>query len=221
MSVTNCTRAGCKDVFRSFLVRNAEYEGIWEIPRLKPEDAAPEYLIPFSRTIRRSASNGWVHFYEDDAKFERLWDRPRVYLPILKRYAGVLSPDFSLYRDMPLVMQAYNTYRGRALGHWLQENGVRVIPNIRFGDERTYDFCCAGVRPGGTIAVGSHGCIKGREDRKYFKQGLAFVMDTLRPQRLIVYGYAPDDIFAEYRASGVSILQFDSEFALSQKAVIA
>lgn len=122
---------------------------------------------------------------------------------------------------MPLVVQAYNTYRGRALGHWLQENGVRVIPNIRFGDERTYDFCCAGITPGETIAIGSYGCIKDREDRRYFKQGLSFVMDTLHPKRLIVYGDAPGDIFLEYRNRGVLIQQFDSEFAKTRKAVSA
>ena len=221
MSLKNCTRKGCKDVFRAFLVESAVYDGEWEIPRMKPEDAEPERLISFSKSIRHKDSCAWVHFFEDDASIERLWNRPRVYLPVLKRYAGVISPDFSLYRDMPLVMQANNVYRGRALGHWLQENGVSVIPNIRFGDERTYGFCCAGIEPGGTIAVGSHGCIKGREDRRYFKQGLSAVMETLRPQRLIVYGSAPDDIFSAYRDSGISILQFDSEFAACHRKAVS
>ncbi len=220
MSLKNCTRKGCKDVFRAFLVESAAYDGEWEIPRMKPEDAEPERLISFSKSIRHKDSCAWVHFFEDDASIERLWNRPRLYLPILKRYAGVISPDFSLYRDMPLVMQANNVYRGRALGHWLQENGVSVIPNIRFGDERTYGFCCAGIEPGGTIAVGSHGCIKGREDRWYFKQGLSTMMETLRPQRLIVYGSAPDDIFSAYRESGIPILQFDSEFTVCHRKAV-
>ena len=222
MSLKNCTRNGCKDVFRAFLVKDAEYAGEWEIPCVAPETAAPERLIPFSKSIRHSDPCAWVHFFEDDASIERLWNRPRVYLPVLKRYAGVISPDYSLYRDMPLVMQANNVYRGRALSHWLQKNGVRVIPNIRFGDERTYGFCCAGIERGGTIAIGSHGCIKGREDRRYFKQGLSAVMDILCPQRLIVYGSAPDDIFSVYRERGIPILQFDSEFSVyHQRAVSA
>ena len=41
-----------------------------------------------------------------------------------------------------------------------KKNGVRVIPNIRPGDERTYELCCTGILKGGTIAVGSHGGIK-------------------------------------------------------------
>lgn len=75
---------------------------------------------------------------EDDFLFERIWRNPRKYLEVLQRYEGVILPDFSLYRDMPLVMQLWNIYRSRAIGHWLQMNGVTVIPNIRYGDRRTY-----------------------------------------------------------------------------------
>ena len=149
MSVRNCTRSGCKDVFRAFLVKNATYLGKQEIPCLQKETAIPRRLILFSTAISSKEYDGWVCFYEDDASFERLWNNPQRYLPILKRFAGVISPDFSLYRDMPLVMQEWNVYRSRALAHWLQENGVRVIPNIRWGDERTYELCCEGISQGG------------------------------------------------------------------------
>lgn len=71
-------------------------------------------------------------------------------------FRGVISPDFSLYRDMPLVMQQWNIYRNRAIGSWLQMNGVNVIPNVRFGDKRTYDICCEGIDSGSIIAIGSH-----------------------------------------------------------------
>ncbi len=67
------------------------------------------------------------------------------YLAKLKKFNGIITPDFSIYRDMPLVMQQWNTYRGKALGHWWQSNGLNVLPNVRYGDSRTYEFCCAGV----------------------------------------------------------------------------
>lgn len=54
---------------------------------------------------------------------------------------------------MPLSMQIWNTYRGKALAHWLQENGVEVIPNVRWGDERAFELACLGVESGKTIAV--------------------------------------------------------------------
>ena len=160
MSKENSTRNGCKDVFHAFLVKNAQFDTELEIPCIKPESSIPQKLIPFSKAVGGTDYNCFVHFYEDDANFERLWNNPQKYLPVLHKYKGVITPDFSLYRDMPLVMQQWNTYRSRAIGHWLQENGIPVIPNVRWGDERTYDLCCAGVPRNSTIAVGSHGCIK-------------------------------------------------------------
>lgn len=153
--------------------------------------------------------------------FERIWNIPNKYLPIIKKFRGVITPDFSVYRDMPLVMQQWNIYRSRAIGHWLQENGVSVIPDIRFGDERTYEVSCAGIQKHGTIAVGSYGCIKLLSDRNYFVSGLKYVVDRLEPSTLVVYGAAPDKIFAPYREKGIEVLQFDSDFMKSRKAVSA
>lgn len=140
-------------------------------------------------------------------------------MPIIKRFKGIITPDFSVYRDMPLVMQQWNIYRSRAIGHWLQENGVPVIPNIRFGDERTFETSCAGIQKHGTIAIGSHGCIKLLSDRKYFIDGLKYILDKLEPSVLVVYGAAPEKIFSPYKDKGIEVLQFDSDFMKSRKAV--
>ncbi|MCF0137036.1 MAG: DUF4417 domain-containing protein [Oscillospiraceae bacterium] len=221
MSKINSTRSGCKDVFRAFLVKNAHFDSDLEIPCIVPESSLPERMIPFSKAISNTDYDQWVHFYEDDAKFERIWNNPEKYLPILKKFKGAISPDFSLYRDMPLVMQQWNIYRGRAIGHWLQENGIPVIPNIRYGDSRTYPLSCAGVTKGGSIAVGSHGCIKLVRERKYFAQGLAYVVKTLEPKAIVVYGTAPDSVFGEYRRAGITIIQFDSDYAVSHDKAVS
>lgn len=221
MSKINNTRSGCKDVFRSFLVKNATYDGTLEMPCIKSVDAIPNKLTVFSKSIRSKDFNSFVHFFEDDVEFERIWNAPNRYLPILRKFDGVITPDFSLYRDMPLVMQEWNTYRSRAIGHWLQENGITVIPNIRFSDERSYAFCCDGVSKGGTIAVGSHGCIKINIERMYFERGLSEIIKKLEPKRIIVYGAAPDYIFEDYIKSGIEIIQYDSDCSSSQKAVSA
>ncbi len=216
MSQINGARSGCRDVFHAFLVEKATYQGFLEIPEIGGGNYVPQKLIPFSKAISSKDYQCWVHFYEDDANFERIWNNPKKYLPILKRFAGVISPDFSLYRDMPLVMQFWNIYRNRAIGRWLQDNGIKVIVNVRFGDHRTYEASCYGVPRYGCIATGSHGCIKLNEDRHYFFDGLEQVVERLSPRRIVVYGAAPDAIFEKYRAQGIEILQFDSDFAMSR-----
>ena len=181
MKKVNCARSACKDVFHAFLVSDAEYAGTNEIPVLFPTYQTPNRMIAFSKAIKTRDYNQWVHFYEDDCLIERLWNNPKKYLPILQRFKGVILPDFSLYRDMPLAMQIWNIYRSRALGHWLQSNEISVIPNIRYGDERTYQICCDGVSENCVIAIGTHGTMKKLVDRRYLLQGLDVVVERLHP----------------------------------------
>lgn len=205
--------AGCKDVFHAYLVENADYDGIDEIPCLKTSKKIPQGIITFSQALNSCDYDKWVAFYEHDVKFVRIWNNPRRYLEILKRFQGVISPDFSLYRNMPLCMQKWSTYQGRALAHWWQENGIEVIPNIRFADKRTYDFCFSGIERNSTVAVGTHGCIKKIEDRQEFISGLSEMVKRLTPTTIIVYGAAPESIFSQYRDMGIKIIQFESVFS--------
>lgn len=216
----NKLRKGCKDVFNAFLVELARYAGIFEFPVIKPTYDIPNKLVAFSKCISSNNYDAWVHFYEDDYLFERLWRSPKKYLEVLKRYNGVILPDFSLYRDMPFVMQLWNIYRSRAIGCWLQTNGIKVIPNLRYGDARTYKYCCDGIAKGCVIAVGTHGTIKNKKDREYFTAGLDVVVKRLKPIAIIVYGSAPDHIFSAYKEQGIKVYQFDSSFATSHKEVV-
>lgn len=143
MTKYNCFRKDCMDVLHSYLVHDARYEGELEIPVIEPESAIPTiglYLLQ-KRLILMIIINGFI---------------------FIKMIVN------SLYRDMPLVMQAWNTYRGKALGHWWQSNGLTVLPNVRTGDERTYNFSCSGIKPGGTACVGSYGCLRFSKERNCF-----------------------------------------------------
>jgi|LSQX01.2.fsa_nt_gb hypothetical protein len=219
MSLINSQRKGYRDVFNSFLVSLAYYAGTFEFPIIQPTYWIPNRLIAFSKAVSNTDYDQWIHFYEDDYRFERIWRNPRQYLNVLKRYNGVILPDFSLYRDMPLVMQLWNIYRSRAIGFWLQLNGIKVIVNIRFADKRTYRYCCDGVAKHCVIALGTHGTLKNKEDRRYFCEGLAAVIKRLEPAAIVVYGSAPEDIFGPYKKAGIKIIQFPSDYSISHKEV--
>lgn len=208
---------GYRDTFNSFLVSFATYAGVFELPVIQPTHWVPNRLIRFSRAVGGRDYDQWVHFYEFDYQFERVWRNPKRYLEILRRYNGVILPDFSVYRDMPLVMQLWNIYRSRAIGFWLQANGIKVIVNIRWGDKRTYRSCCDGVARGCTIAVGTNGSIGDVEDRRHFAKGLSAVVKRLAPKAIVVYGPTPDDIFSGYHKAGIEIFQFDRETTPAQK----
>ena len=197
------------DVFKSYLFDGVNYEGEFQIPILHSSKLLPNKLIPFSKALSIKDFAQWVHFYEDDKNFLRVWNQPKKYLSLLKKFFGVISPDFSVQRNMPLFMKLDSIARGRVLGHWWQQNGIEVIPNVRFNGEVTYKLVFEGLDKNSNLAVGSLGCIKNREERKYFVEGLRELMERLKPKNLVVYGAAPKKIFEPY-ANETNILHFPS-----------
>ena len=99
----------------------------------------------------------------------------------------------------------------------MQSNGVKVVPNVRFSDERTYDVSCAGVEKNSTIALSTHGLMKIKKEKEIFKKGLDYVIRKLTPKTLIIYGTTPDDIFDQYKSQGIEILSYESKISKIHK----
>lgn len=113
---------------------------MFEIPIIKKPKKIiiPTKLVPFSKMDKADKKTFAVCEYENDAEFSNLLAHPDEYVEILKQYQGFISPDCSVYRDMPLSLQITNIYRNRAIGYYMQKHGVYVVPCVRWGDERTY-----------------------------------------------------------------------------------
>lgn len=76
------------------------------MPLMMPCDVVPDDLMGFNyangcKDPDVRCSNG-VHFFLDDYQFERIWRFPLDYGDRLADFQCVLTPDYSLYRDMPL-----------------------------------------------------------------------------------------------------------------------
>lgn len=195
MSLINCKRGGCKDVFHSFLLKSAKYDGEYDFPVIKEEHTIPRKVIPFSKAMQEKKNfHQWVCFYEDDFLFERIWNNPTRYINHLSKFEGVITADFSVYYDMPFSMQIWNIFRSRTLGAWLQSQGIKVIPNIRFGDDRTYDICCDGISKHSVISIGTLGCLKVKKYRKIFEKGIEYISNKLEPETIVFYGTAPNNV---------------------------
>lgn len=83
-------------------------------PKLPKADAKPNELQGFNyakSTPSDQKRGKGCHFFIDDYQFERLWNSPSAYLGVLRGHDCVLTPDFSLYMDMPDPMQEWNRYR--------------------------------------------------------------------------------------------------------------
>ena len=122
----------------------------------------------------------------------------------LKRFPGIITPDCSLYVDAPLVVQLTSIYLNRAVGYYLRKQGLCVIPNIRWGDERTFTtevfrdkVAFLGVDKHSIVSIGTFGQIKGAESKRIFRDGLIAMLEELEPETVLVYGAMPKSIFGD------------------------
>lgn len=136
---------------------------------------------------------------------------------MLKSFNGVITPDFSIYLDMPLSTQIWNTYCNRVLAYWLQSNGVDIISNIRWGDERSYYFAFEGIEKGGTVAIGSLGMIKDKDNKYYFEKGLNVMVEVIKPETIVCIGSMADKIFGKYNEMGIKLINIPSEISFIHK----
>lgn len=169
--------------------------GFYELPVLHRCGVIPERLIGFHEAMgRRKDCGAGVHFYLDDYQFERFWRRPDTYIPILARFQCVLTPDFSLYMDMPMAMKIWNVYRSRLLGQMMQDAGLAVIPSITWAEEETFSFCFDGIEPGGAVSVSSVGVKKSRGALTLWRAGFEEAVRRLTPSCVVLYGEDVQDI---------------------------
>lgn len=158
------------------------------MPTLRAVDYAPDHLQGFNYAKTSSDVGAGIHFFIDDYQFERCWNEPRKYVDILRKFDCVLTPDFSLYMDMPYPMQEWNVYRSRALGYYWQREGLTVIPTLSWSAPESYRFAFGGLEPGGTYAVSTVG-VKGDEKAlQIWHDGMQCAINKLKPKRILQYG---------------------------------
>lgn len=162
--------------------------GEFDFPIVRKCNEIPNMLIPFNHAITSKENDGWLHFFIDDYQFERVWNSPKRYLPIIRRFNGVIAPDFSLFSDMSKSQQIYNCWRNRALSAWLQENGVKVIPTIEWSDKKSLDWCLDGLPKNSTLAVQTNGSFKNSATKLDFIRGMEQICNELNPSALVIYG---------------------------------
>jgi hypothetical protein len=165
----------------------------WGIPHLDPEPFIPAVLAAYhdpAGISQAAADRGAVHFFIDDYRFEAVWNSPERGLERVRRAGAALSPDFSLWRGMPLALQLWQVYRSRWCGAYWQYHGVKVVPTVSWAGPESFGFCFEGLPEGVPVAVSAVG-VRDGEGRDLFARGLAELVRRVRPSRLLVYGGVP------------------------------
>ena len=208
------------DGFQDYLVDGAKFEGKDGIPcLLQTKRVIPKSLIPFDKARTLKEKHGYLHFYIHDCKYGTILTNTKKYDELISQFDGIITPDPTITIEMSHCIQAASTYMNRAIGYYEQCRGIPVIPNVRWGDSSTYDFCFLGIPRHSVVAISTHGAIaKNRANdnllRSIFKNGLRKMLEVLEPTDVIVYGRMPPDIFNEFNGL-TRFHRYPSEFEMT------
>jgi hypothetical protein len=122
-------------------------------------------------------------------------------------------PDFSIYRDFPLALQLFQVYKSRAIGVYLEKQGRNVIPNVRWGDSRTFKFAFAGIQRNSVIAVGAQGGYRDNSSQSFFEDGFVEMLKVIQPKSVIVYGNLSNYLYNECIRKHTNIFSFPTEIS--------
>ncbi|OAA83565.1 hypothetical protein WY13_03352 [Clostridium ljungdahlii] len=197
-----------KEKINNKLLRNEfPSDNKWGIPKLAKAniEVSDVKLMGFDRIGRTVLGNEdkVIHFFLDDSKFNCVYDKPENSLKKLARFKAVLTPDFSLYMDMPPAIQINNVFKNRWCGAYWQDYGFTVIPTIGWSNEQSFEYCFLGIERRSTVAVSTVGNRRSKDD---FMKGYDAMFERINPSIVLCYGKP----FQEMRGDVVYISYLDS-----------
>lgn len=181
--------------------------GFYDMPVIRKTEHTPKSLLGFNYAKSSKKYESGIHFFLDDYQFERLWRSPQTYINMLSEFDCVLTPDFSLYTDMPKAMMIWNTYRSRLLGNFWQQEGLTVVPTVSWADEDSFDFCFDGLPLNSILAISTVGVKQTEKATQIWIKGFEEMIENCHPKKLIVYGPKLDYDMT----GGIDIIYFPNE----------
>ena len=175
-----------------FLRNQFSRDGTFEIPRIRKMklDLDNIELIGYDK-LNTMETGKIVHFFLDDYKFDVLWKDPEPRIARLKDFRAVLSPQFSVYTEMPLALQLFQTFKNRWCGAYFQSMGLNVIPSLVWGEANSYWFCFDGIDVGSVVAVSTVGL---KKQSRLFMLGYEEMLRRIKPEAILCYGEPFDEM---------------------------
>ncbi len=207
-------RQRTNDAYNLDIVDEDNLEGFYQMPIIYNDGYIPEKLIGFNYAKTSQEKNVGIHFYLDDYQFERIWNNKEKYIDILKQYECILSPDFSLYLDMPMAMKIWNIYRSRAIGQYYQNEGIKVIPTISWAEPDTFQFCFDGIPKGSIVSISTIGVKRDENAYKIWEDGVKEMIRRIEPSTILVYGGKLDFDYGD-----INVVYYDNHVTENMKRI--
>lgn len=196
VALPTSSKWGIPDIRADMIPDDFDVAGIWA-SREQPVVPGLLYLWG-SNKFPEDCKGGLCSFYVDDERFADIcmdFDAMVEAGEKIKAhgFAAAVAPNLSLWRNEPPAMWVYYTYLVRYVARYWQEMGLKVIPDINWADERSYDFCFDGIPHGASVAAiqcrtTNTGTDQFAESKKYFLKGLKLALERVAPKKLLIYG---------------------------------
>lgn len=172
-----------------FLRNSCNCSGRWNIPEIRkalvPDGDIQLIACSDTRVNDKLNTEKGVHFFVDDYRFEAIYRNPERSWAKFSQYRFMLTPDYSLYADMPMWRQIESIGKSRWCGAWWQERGMTVIPTVSWSNYPSYAFCFDGIAENSCVAVGMIGC---KRNRHNFMHGYDAMLERIKPEAIICFG---------------------------------
>ena len=219
----NRKRGLLPDTFGAYVLNNALVTGKYDMPVIGYfGNQLPDYLALYSNIQDyRKTHNTCVTFFQYDKQFDSikgLWNailhkNEKLLNSYKERFEGVkfiVCPDYSITGDMPLAMQIFNSYRSKVVAIWLRDNcGCTIIPNLRFNNQKSYDYCFDGIAYKSIVCLSILGLCAKPVDVQNLINGLHESIIRIRPSAIILFGECTEKkfntIFKECIKEGIPI----------------
>lgn len=187
-----------QELVRNDFLYNDMSAGKYEFPIIKKQDIDIEKIkfLSFVNAKKNDKENAdkTIHFFTYDWLFEKVYENADEQLEKLSQYYALLSPDFSIFTNMPLALQIESVFKNRWCGAYWQSKGLKVIPTVSWGDEKSFHFCFDGIEEGSIVAV----CTYYRENcEEEFMLGYNEMMRRIKPRLVLCY----DEPFPEMKGN--------------------
>lgn len=216
-------RKGIRDIWwNAFMVKDCTNWEPGDIPFCPTEKIEiPADLVTWTEAVRIHNKNrkregdyrhdAYICFYCDDYLFDGpkgIWNDYNKAIEIIRHFAGMITPDFSTYKDFPTPLKAWNTYRMRAFGFWCALQGINVINNVRWSPD-TLDICFKGIPKDSIICLGVVASdLRKSENWPEYERYLKLLVKDLRPKIILVYGSARYRFFKDLQTQGIVIKSY-------------
>ncbi len=201
------------DNFKASLVKGAKFTTEEEYPILDNtfiSDELPKKIIPFDKSGEvKNRKEYYVCFYCADESFNRIYIYPKKFLKYLSTFAGVITPDWSIHEDLPIIKQKENMNKNLEIAYYYGSNGIKIIPNVRAGTDKIKEEYYSAFPKYSAVAIGTYGFIKTIEEQENFDACIEDIIFYLEPRDIIVYGAMPKRVFDKYVKHGVRFHQYD------------